>query len=718
MNKMRVVPLSKHEEIAVAAYEARGYTNAEAKLGAKTATMATKHGIRTHNLIKAIHLDDVLGSCHSADGSNPEKKRRVEQLGCIPAAAIEKLPSKYKAFERWNCNRKLGQAVAWEAMETCMKLADEYGVGCVAVDNAFHYLWGGGYVMEAAKRGYVAYTNCPAAKAEVVPFGGKAPTLGTNPHSWGFPTQDAVGYPIVIDWATSVVAMGRVQQLLREGKQLPPSVGVDKDGKFTTEPKDVTALVPFGAHKGYGLALIDELLASFTGGSTPTMRCNWEGSPAAGEKHSCTFYFQCQKVDAFDCGNFAQGRTQAENMKHVLDDILGHGNESCLLPGQVEANAAKLCVEHGGLLFSEVELAELSAMAKAHGVAFDSSTLKQVSVPDPFAMAMAPKKKDIKILLTTTSYQDTPGQHHELLANSGFEVVCARGPLPAADMLKLVVEHGGFDGFLNGDDEITKEVLDAAFSAKRPLKVVAKYGIGLDSIDVAHCTAKRVPVLFTPGVNHTTVAEHAMGLIIGCAKHFWLHMNSVKSGGWKRKTGVELADKTIGVVGMGRVGKELIKRAAAFGMKSIAFDLYWDDKFAAEFGVVRASSKEDVLKAADVISLHTNLDDTTRDMINTKSISTMKDNVILINTARGGLVNEADVAEACKAGKLYAYGADVLVHEPMQSPHPFDGIDNILLTPHVGSRTGESVVRQATRATTNIVQFLTGGKDFIQANKF
>lgn len=713
-NVMNIVSAAKHEEIAVAAYKARGYDEEEAKLAAKTGAMASEHGIRTHNLIKALHLDDHLGSCSIGD----DKKKRGDKagLGCVPKAAIEKLPGKYKAFERWNCNCKLGQAVAWEAMETCMKLADEYGVGCVAVDNAFHYLWGGGYVMEAAKRGYVAYTCCPAALAEVVPFGGKSPTLGTNPHSWGFPTQDAIGFPIVIDWATSVVAMGRVQQLLREGKPLPNCAAVDKDGKYTTNPKDVAALVPFGAHKGYGLALIDELYAAFTGGSVPTLRNRWDAKTADGEKQTCTFYFQCQKLDAFSCGSFAQGRDQMENIKAVIADVIGHGNEGCMLPGQIEANSAKLCKEHGGLLFSDAEVAELKGMAQAHGVEFDTSALKKVTVPDPFAMAMAPKKKDIKVLLTTTSYQDTPGKHHEMLEKSGFEVVRARGPLPKADMLKLVEEHGGFDGFLNGDDEIDATVIDAALAAKRPLKVVAKYGIGLDSIDVAHCTGKRIPVCFTPGVNHTTVAEHVMGLMIGCSKHFWLHLNSVKSGGWKRKTGVELAGKTIGIIGLGRIAKEVIKRCKAFDMKVIACGRSWDDKFAAEFGVERAHERDEIFKRADVISLHTGLDDNTRDMINATSIALMRDDVIVINTARGGLVNEADVAAACKAGKLYGYGADVVCHEPLVAPHPFDGIENILLTPHVGSRTAESVQRQACRATLNLVEFLNGGKDYVQAN--
>ena len=120
----------------------------------------------------------------------------------------------------------------------------------VSVDNTFHYLWGGGYVMDAALRGYIAYTNCTSTLADVVPFGGKHPTLGTNPHSWAFPTQEAIGFPVVIDWATSTVAMGRVQQFKREGKQLPPGAAVDANGNETTDPNAAVSLLPFGRHKG------------------------------------------------------------------------------------------------------------------------------------------------------------------------------------------------------------------------------------------------------------------------------------------------------------------------------------------------------------------------------------------------------------------------------------------------------------------------------------
>jgi D-3-phosphoglycerate dehydrogenase / 2-oxoglutarate reductase len=323
-----------------------------------------------------------------------------------------------------------------------------------------------------------------------------------------------------------------------------------------------------------------------------------------------------------------------------------------------------------------------------------------------------------KILLTTTSYQDTPGKHHEILAASGFEVVRARGPLPEQAMLDLIRSNDGFDGFLNGDDLITGKVIDAALGSSRKLRVIAKYGIGLDSIDVKHATAQKIPVLFTPGVNHTTVAEHTFGLMIALSKHFWPQLKSVKGGGWKRITGTELYGKTIAIFGMGRIGKEVAKRARAFDMNVKGYDVYWDEGFAKACTVERCTTLEDALHNADVASLHMSLDESNRGFINKTRIATMKKGAIVINTARGGLVVEQDVADACKAGRLGGYAADVLEHEPPAPGHPFNEIDNIIITPHVGSRTFESVERQAMRATLNIVNYLNGDKDYIQANSF
>lgn len=319
-----------------------------------------------------------------------------------------------------------------------------------------------------------------------------------------------------------------------------------------------------------------------------------------------------------------------------------------------------------------------------------------------------------RILLSTTSFQDTPGLHHDVLAKSNFEVVRARGPLSEQQMLDLIAQ-GGFDGLLNGDDKITARVIDAALPR---LKVIAKYGIGLDSIDVKHATARHLPVLFTPGVNETTVAEHTYGLMIGVAKHFWFHMRAVKQGQWKRKTGSELFGKTLGVLGLGRIGKEVVKRAACFGMTCVGHGNHWDDAFAAQHKLTRLPTREDVLRRADVVSLHMNLTPETRGFINKNTLALMKDNAILVNTGRGGLVVDQDVADACKSGKLLGYGADVLDPEPMKTPHIFQEVDNILVTPHVGSRTNESVERQGLRAANNLVNFLKGDKDYIQANSW
>ena len=321
----------------------------------------------------------------------------------------------------------------------------------------------------------------------------------------------------------------------------------------------------------------------------------------------------------------------------------------------------------------------------------------------------------MKILLTTTSFQDTPGPHHDLLAKSGFEVIRARGPLSEAQMLELIGEHGGFDALLNGDDRISARVIDAAGDR---LKVIAKYGIGLDSIDVAYATAKRIPVLFTPGVNHTTVAEHAFGLMIALAKDFWIHASAVKNGQWTRRTGHELMGKTLGVLGLGRIGQEVVKRANAFGMRCVAYGRSWPETFASDYGVERMASAEALLQCADVVSLHLSLDDGNRGLINSRTLALMKPGAYLINTARGGLVVEDDVAQACRSGQLAGYATDVVDEEPMPPGHPFQQIDTILVTPHIGSRTSESVERQAVRAVTNLVEFLTGGQDYIQANRF
>ena len=316
----------------------------------------------------------------------------------------------------------------------------------------------------------------------------------------------------------------------------------------------------------------------------------------------------------------------------------------------------------------------------------------------------------MKILLTTTSYQDTPGPHHELLESTGAEIVRERGPLPESRMLELA---GEFDAFLSGDDEITQAVIDKSLPR---LKIIAKYGIGVDKIDVAYATEKRIPVSFCPGVNHTTVAEHVFMLLLALHKNLIEQVNTTASGGWKRMTGHEIMGKTIGIIGLGRIGREVAIRANAFGMSCIGYDLYWPEEFAEANKVKRMDGITQVLRESDIVSLHTNLTEETRDMICEATIKNMKDGATLINCGRGELTNTSDIAAALESGKLAAYGADVLEQEPPPADHPLLGARNCIITPHVGSRTYESVVRQAGMATQNLINLLKGEKALAQVN--
>lgn len=318
----------------------------------------------------------------------------------------------------------------------------------------------------------------------------------------------------------------------------------------------------------------------------------------------------------------------------------------------------------------------------------------------------------MKILLTTTSYQDTPGDHHALLASQGWDVHRERGPLPESRMLELA---GEFDAFLCGDDEITAAVLDKALPR---LRVISKYGIGLDKIDVGECTRRRLPVLFTPGVNHTTVAEHTFCLLLALVRNLVDSANSVRAGQWKRVTGHEIWSKKMGIVGLGRIGQEVAKRALAFGMEVHAMDIYWPEAFAKDHAVTRHETIESLIAAVDVLSLHANLSESTRHLVRAGRIALAKKGLLVVNTSRAELVHMPDMIAALDSGAVDGYATDVLDEEPPPASHPLLRHPKALITPHIGSRTYESVPRQAMRATLNLVNCLKGEKDVIQANKF
>jgi len=317
-----------------------------------------------------------------------------------------------------------------------------------------------------------------------------------------------------------------------------------------------------------------------------------------------------------------------------------------------------------------------------------------------------------RILLSTTSFQDTPGVHHDLLAKAGFEVVRERGPLAEARMLELA---GQFDALLCGDDALTRAVIQKSLPR---LKVISKYGIGLDKIDLRAATDLRVPVLFTPGVNHTTVAEHTFALLLAAVRHLVLEANHVAQGNWTRITGTELCGKTLAIIGMGRIGSEVAVRARAFGMDVLGYGHHWDPGFAALHSITRVESLDDLLRQADFVSLHTKLTPATRHLIHAGNIGLLRPTAVIVNCARGELVELGALVAALQARAILAYAADVLDQEPPPRDHPLLGMPNVILTPHIGSRTHESVQRQASCAVENLTLFLAGKPPVARANPF
>lgn len=306
-----------------------------------------------------------------------------------------------------------------------------------------------------------------------------------------------------------------------------------------------------------------------------------------------------------------------------------------------------------------------------------------------------------KILLTSTSFQDTPGGHQALLEKQGFELVKLRGPLKENVMLNVIDQ---FEGIICGDDEITRAVIEKGVSGK--LKVISKYGIGLDKIDLEAAKEFNIPVTNCPGINQITVAEHVFALLLSFAKNIIQENRYLQNQKWVRLIGSELFGKTLGIIGTGNVGKEVAKRAVAFGMKVVAFDKFRSEDFARQYEMNYCDSLDDLLKISDIISLNLSLSTETEHLIGKNALSIMKNGVILVNTARAGLVDQDVIMKGIDSGKIKGYLTDVLEEEPMVKDHPFLKYDNIVITPHIGSRTHENVVNQGTMAVVNLLKHI------------
>jgi D-3-phosphoglycerate dehydrogenase / 2-oxoglutarate reductase len=305
----------------------------------------------------------------------------------------------------------------------------------------------------------------------------------------------------------------------------------------------------------------------------------------------------------------------------------------------------------------------------------------------------------MKILLTTTSFQDTPGKHHDLLNSQNWDIDYLRGPVEESVLLPIIHKY---DGVICGDDEYTREVIKAGKKGK--LKVLSKYGVGLDRIDLEAAKEFGVAVTNVPGINQVSVSEHVLALLFTFSKNIHLQYNSVQTGSWKRGIGSEIQGKTLGIIGLGAVGRELGKKAGALGMKVMAYDIFKDQEFLDKYSEINFTTDiDDIYSKCDVISLHLPHTKQTDKLINDIVITTkLKKQPIIINTARGKLIDPVAVISGIKNKLIKGYLCDVLETEPILENEILLGIENIIITPHVGSRTFENVQNQGIKSVENL----------------
>lgn len=314
----------------------------------------------------------------------------------------------------------------------------------------------------------------------------------------------------------------------------------------------------------------------------------------------------------------------------------------------------------------------------------------------------------MKILLTSTSFQDTPGAHQDLLNAQGFQVDRLRGPINE-DVLLPIIQN--YDAVICGDDEYTEAVLKKGKEGK--LKFLSKYGVGLDRVDLVAAKKLGIPVMNCPGVNQVSVSEHVLALLFTFEKNIHLQNETTKQGSWSRITGNEIQGKTIGIIGLGSVGKELVKKSLALGMNVIGFDLFKNEDFIKSFPeMIFTENIEDIYINSDIISLHIPHTPQSEKLINAEVIfNKLKKNPIIINTSRGMLIDSDAIVKGLDSGNIRGYLTDVLAIEPIDENEKLKGVKNVIITPHVGSRTYQSVVRQGVMAVDNLINLIKERKN-------
>ena len=305
-----------------------------------------------------------------------------------------------------------------------------------------------------------------------------------------------------------------------------------------------------------------------------------------------------------------------------------------------------------------------------------------------------------KVLITTIPFADKNRQPLDLLENTGIEYLINpfNKKLSENELIEVVAD---FDVIIAGTELITKKVMDAATN----LKMISRVGIGLDSVDLLEAEKREIVVSYTPDAPAPAVVELTMGLILTLLRSVQLSNMEMHNGKWHRFFGRRLSEVTIGIIGIGRIGAGVLQYLQGFGspkilVNDISYDKNLDKKFNIEW-----SDKETIYQRADVITIHTPLTTQTRDMIKKEQLLSMKEDAIIINTARGGIINEQDLYEVMQDGHLSGAAIDVFDFEPYNGK--LKEIRRCILTAHMGSMSVDCRARMEIEATEEVVRFLT-----------
>jgi D-3-phosphoglycerate dehydrogenase len=291
----------------------------------------------------------------------------------------------------------------------------------------------------------------------------------------------------------------------------------------------------------------------------------------------------------------------------------------------------------------------------------------------------------------------------EILQKAGL-TVDVKTKMPKEELLREIKNYEGL--IIRSATKVTAEVIAAADR----LRIIGRAGSGLDNVDTAAATKRGIVVMNTPGGNAVTTAEHTMAMIFALARKIPQATASMKAGKWEKERfmGMELYNKTLGIVGMGQIGSHLAKLAQGATMTVIAYDPYLAEERARKMGV-EIMGLHELFRRADIITVHTPLTAETQNIINRATIATMKDGVRIINCARGGIINEQDLYEALKSGKVAGAAFDVFEEEPVKPSHSLLTLDNFICTPHIGASTTEAQENVAVGIAEQIVDYLTRG---------